>query len=87
MFNVDKMIQDLEEFNKIHDNEINPTEGEKALEELKQAVAQLKEERKAKANKNKEAMKDAKERSNNINIDKYVAMINDKKKEFKENYF
>lgn len=87
MFNVDDFISDLEKFNNIHDSELNPTQGEKDLQELKEAVAKLKEERKAKANKNKEAMKDARDRSNNVSIDKYVAMVESKRKEFKENYF
>lgn len=87
MFNVDDFISDLEKFNNIHDSELNPTKGEKDLQELKEAVAKLKEERKAKANKNKEAMKEARDRSQNIAIDKYVAMVESKRKEFKENYF
>lgn len=86
-FNVDDFISDLEKFNNIHDKELNPTQGEKELIELREAVAKLKEERKAKANKNKEAMKDAKARSNNTSMDKYVAMCESKKKEFKDNYF
>ena len=87
MFNVDDLLNDLEAWNEAHDKEIHPTKGEAELLELKQAVAKLKEERKAKATKNKEAMKDAKERSNNFEVDRYIAMVNNKRKEFKENYF
>ena len=86
-FNVDDLLKDLEAWNEAHEKEIHPMEGEKQLEELRQAVNQLKEERKAKANKNKEAMKEARDRSNNVSIDKYVAMVESKRKEFKENYF
>ena len=87
MFNVDDLLKDLEAWNEAHEKEIHPMEGEKQLEELRQAVNQLKEERKAKANKNKEAMKDARDRSQNIAIDKYVALVQQRRREFNEYYY
>lgn len=87
MFNVDDFISDLEKFNNIHDSELNPTQGEKDLQELKEAVAKLKEERKAKANKNKEAMKAAQAKTENPVVQDYVALVSKKRQDFKENYF
>lgn len=86
-FNVDDLLNELEAWNADHDKDLNPTKSERELIELREAVAKLKEERKAKANKNKEAMKEARDRSNNVSIDKYVAMVESKKREFKEHYF
>lgn len=87
MFDIDKMLNDLEEFNNLHQSEINPTKGEKDLQELKQAVAKLKEERKARDEANRKARKMAVDKVDNTSVDKYVAMIEDKKKEFKQSYY
>lgn len=87
MFNVDKMLNELEEFNNLHQSELNPTKGEKDLQELKEAVAKLKEERKAKEEANRAARKIAVDKSNNVAVDRYVAMVQQKRKEFKEMYY
>lgn len=86
-FNVDKMIQDLEEFNKIHDKELNPTQSERELIELKQAVAEYKEWKAAKNTNNMVKRMNAVKKSNNLAVDKYIAMCNKKSEEWKENYF
>ena len=87
MFDIDKMLNELEEFNNLHQSELNPTKGEKDLQELKEAVAKLKEDRKAKEEANRKARKMAVDKTNNIAVDRYTAMCAAKKKEFKEYYF
>ena len=87
MFDIDKMLKDLEAFNEAHDKELNPTRGEKDLQELKEAVAKLKEERKARDEANRLARKTAVDKSNNIAVDRYVALVQQKRKEFKEYYY
>lgn len=87
MFDVDNFIADLEQFNKENDRYLNLTEGEKELEDLRQAVNQLKEERKARDEANRNARKVAVDKVANTSVDKYVAMVNNKRKEFKEYYF
>lgn len=87
MFDVDNFIADLEQFNKENDRYLNLTEGEKELEDLRQAVNQLKEDRKAKEEANRKARKMAVDKVANTSVDKYVAMVNNKRKEFKEYYF
>ena len=86
-FNIDEFIKDLNEFNNTHESELNPTEGEKDLLELKQAVAKLKEERKAKDEANRLARKTAVDKSSNVSVDRYVALVQQKRKEFKEYYY
>ena len=86
-FNVDDFISDLEKFNNIHDKELNPTQGEKELIELREAVNKLKEERKAQSEKNRAAMKAAQAKTENPVVQDYVALVSKKRKEFKENYF
>lgn len=87
MLDIDKMLQDLEEFNKLHDNELNPLIGEVQLQELKQAVAKLKDERAARDEANKIARKAAVAKSSNVSVDRYVALVQQKRKEFKEYYY
>ena len=87
MFDVDNFIADLEQFNKENDRYLNLTEGEKELEDLRQAVNQLKEDRKAKEEANRKARKMAVDKVANTSVDKYVAMCEAKKKEFKQSYF
>ena len=87
MFDVDNFIADLEQFNKENDRYLNLTEGEKELEDLRQAVNQLKEDRKAKEEANRKARKIAVDKVANTSVDKYVAMCEAKKKEFKQSYF
>ena len=74
-FNVDQFLKDLKEFSNNHQNELNPTSGERDLLELKRAVAKLKEERKAKDEANRLARKTAVDKSNNISVDRYVALV------------
>lgn len=87
MLDIDKMLNELEEFNNLHQSELNPTQGEKDLQELREAVAKLKEERKARDEANKVARKIAVDKSNNIAVDRYVALVQQKRKEFKEYYY
>lgn len=87
MFNVDDLLKDLEAFNQAHDKELNPTQGEKELIELREAVNKLKEERKAQSEKNRAAMKAAQAKTENPVVQDYVALVSKKRKEFKENYF
>ena len=87
MFDVDNFIADLEQFNKENDRYLNLTEGEKELEDLRQAVNKLKEDRKAKEEANRKARKMAVDKVANTSVDKYVAMCEAKKKEFKQSYF
>lgn len=87
MFDVDNFIADLEQFNKENDRYLNLTEGEKQLEELRQAVNELKEWKASQNKNNKEKRIAAVEKSNNSSVDRYIAMCEAKKKEFKENYF
>ena len=86
-FNVDEFINELNEFSNLHQNELNPTKGEKDLQELREAVAKLKEERKARDEANKLARKMAVDKSANISVDRYVALVQQKRKEFKEYYY
>ena len=87
MLDIDRFLDELNEFNQIHDKELNPTRGEKDLQELREAVAKLKEERKARDEANKIARKMAVDKSNNIAVDRYVALVQQKRKEFKEYYY
>ena len=87
MLDIDKFIDELNEFNDLHQSELNPTKGEKDLQELKQAVVQLKEERKARDEANKLARKTAVDKSSNVSVDRYVALVQQKRKEFKEYYY
>ena len=87
MLDIDKFIDDLNEFNNLHQSELNPTKGEKDLQELREAVAKLKEERKSRDEANKLARKIAVDKSNNIAVDRYVALVQQKRKEFKEYYY
>ena len=87
MFNVDDLLKDLEAFNQAHDKELNPTQGEKELIELREAVNKLKEERKAQSEKNRAAMKAAQAKTENPVVQDYVALVSKKRQDFKENYF
>lgn len=87
MFDIDKMLNELESWNESHASELNPTQGEKELQELKQAVATLKADRKARDEANSKARKIAVDKSNNIAVDRYVALVQQKRKEFKEYYY
>ena len=86
-FNVDEFINELNSFSNNHQSELNPTQGERDLQELREAVAKLKEERKARDEANKLARKIAVEKSDNIAVDRYVALVQQKRKEFKESYY
>lgn len=87
MFNVDDFIADLEQFNKENDRYLNLTEGEKQLEDLRQAVNELKADRKAQEEANRKARKIAVDKVANTSVDRYVAMMEGKKKEFKQSYY